>query len=192
MCAPGAPFRISPPSATAINDPPVSSSPCVCPPPISQVTLVLPELHASSRGAPNSLALVVGGTGITPAIQLVRALLDVPRVGEGEAGERAAAPVPRPRPGPEEGGEGALQIWLLYSNRQEADILLREEVDALAKALPHQLHVRYECTCAPASPWPASRPPAPRTPHPSSWSHGVVSGRCVSLWSRDAHRRVAA
>ncbi len=105
---------------------------------------MLPELHGAAPGASNSLALVVGGTGITPAIQLVRALLHVPRVGLGEAGERAAPPVARAGPAalPEGEGPPPLQIWLLYSNRFEEDILLREEVDALAAAFPQQLHVR--------------------------------------------------
>lgn len=56
------------------------------------------------------LALVAGGTGITPMYQLIRAALS-------DAGDET-------------------RIWLLYANRSEEDILLGAELEALAAVHP--------------------------------------------------------
>lgn len=41
------------------------------------------------------------------------------------------------------------QVTLLYANRAEDDILLREELEALAAAHPHKLKVWYTLDCPP-------------------------------------------
>lgn len=66
------------------------------------------------------LSLIAGGSGITPIIQLVRAIL----------AHKETKPV----------------IKLLYSNKTEDDILLREELDELSKANPLQFRVWYTLT----------------------------------------------
>lgn len=56
------------------------------------------------------VAMVAGGTGITPMYQLIRAMLD--------------------------DKQDTTRMWLLYANRSEDDILLGAELDALAAANP--------------------------------------------------------
>ncbi|KAH9600107.1 Flavoprotein pyridine nucleotide cytochrome reductase-like [Trypanosoma melophagium] len=55
----------------------------------------------------NVFTMVAGGTGITPLLQLIRAILRTP--------------------------QDSTRIFLVYANRTEADILLREELDKCAK-----------------------------------------------------------
>lgn len=62
----------------------------------------------------------LGGTGLTPCLQVVRCILE----------------------GPE--GEGDLTTFtLLFQNRTESDILLREELDTLASKFSSRLKVVY-------------------------------------------------
>lgn len=66
------------------------------------------------------LSLIAGGSGITPIIQLIRAIV--------------AHKEEKPR------------IKLLYSNKTEADILLREELDTIARENPELFSVWYTVT----------------------------------------------
>jgi nitrate reductase (NAD(P)H) len=70
------------------------------------------HLHASKLG------FICGGTGITPAFQIIKfALKNDP--------------------------DGACRFALLFASRSEEDILLRKELDALAVAHPDRLHLHY-------------------------------------------------
>ncbi|KAI2786819.1 NADH-cytochrome b5 reductase 1 [Penicillium oxalicum] len=69
------------------------------------------------------IGMVAGGTGITPMYQLIRAIC------ENEA--------------------DTTQISLVYANRTEADILLREELDAFARKYPQNFKVWYMLDSAP-------------------------------------------
>lgn len=62
------------------------------------------------------LGMIAGGTGITPMLQTIRAILK-------DAGDRT-------------------EMWLLFANQQENDILLRPELDAIAVQEP-RLHLWY-------------------------------------------------
>ena len=55
----------------------------------------------------NKLGMIAGGTGITPMLQVIRAVLKNP--------------------------EDKTKIWLIFANKTEEDILLREELEALPK-----------------------------------------------------------
>lgn len=63
------------------------------------------------------VALVCGGTGITPGYQIMSKICS----------DR----------------EDKTEVYLLYGNRSEADILLREEIDNMAKKHPEKITVRY-------------------------------------------------
>ena len=68
------------------------------------------EIHGDSRVGRRwtRLALIGGGTGVAPLIQIARALLADP--------------------------EDATELWLVSVNRREEDALMREELDALVAA----------------------------------------------------------
>ena len=72
---------------------------------------------SGSRTHARRLALVAGGTGITPCYQIIRAVLADPT--------------------------DTTRLWLLYANRSEDDILLGTELDALAAAHPERLTVTH-------------------------------------------------
>jgi NAD(P)H-flavin reductase len=82
---------------------------------------MVPDRPAS--GEPLSVAMVVGGTGIAPALQLLRRAL----------GAGSQFPV-------------GSRFWLLDSNHREEDILLRADIDAAAATHPQQLRVAYTLT----------------------------------------------
>jgi cytochrome-b5 reductase len=67
--------------------------------------------------------MVAGGTGITPMYQLIRAIC--------------------------ENDTDTTQISLVYANRSEADILLREELDSFARRYPANFKVWYMLDTAP-------------------------------------------
>jgi cytochrome-b5 reductase len=69
-------------------------------------------------GAHAAVGMVAGGTGITPMLQVAKALLKDPRA-------------------------SATKISLLFANVTEADILCRAELDALAAAHPGRFAVTY-------------------------------------------------
>ncbi|ORY04649.1 ferredoxin reductase-like protein [Basidiobolus meristosporus CBS 931.73] len=72
-----------------------------------------------------NLVIMAAGTGINPVYQMLLHLLK-----------------------PESKNS---RITLLYANRSPSDILLRSELDTLAKTYPEQLKVHYTVTDAPAS-----------------------------------------
>lgn len=69
------------------------------------------------------IGMVAGGTGITPMYQLIRAIC--------------------------ENDTDTTQISLVYANRSEADILLREELDSFARRYPANFKVWYMLDNAP-------------------------------------------
>jgi cytochrome-b5 reductase len=58
----------------------------------------------------NKIGMVAGGTGITPMLQVIRAILKNPR--------------------------DRTKIWLIFANKTEDDVLLRDELEGIAKAQP--------------------------------------------------------
>eukprot|EP00571_Detonula_confervacea_P012622 CAMPEP_0172311222 /NCGR_PEP_ID=MMETSP1058-20130122/14208_1 /TAXON_ID=83371 /ORGANISM="Detonula confervacea, Strain CCMP 353" /LENGTH=282 /DNA_ID=CAMNT_0013024337 /DNA_START=258 /DNA_END=1106 /DNA_ORIENTATION=- len=66
------------------------------------------------------IGLVAGGTGVAPLVQIIRICLDDPL--------------------------DNTKIYLLSINRHEEDILMRDELDRLAKEHPDQLFVNYSLT----------------------------------------------
>ncbi len=80
-------------------------------------------------GAGNAVALLGGGVGITPLMSIVRYLTDNAWFG---------------------------QIYLLFSNKTEADIVFRRELDSLAARFPN-LHVTYTLTRATPETWTGRR-----------------------------------
>ena len=69
------------------------------------------------------VAMVAGGTGITPMYQLLRAMLS-------DAGDTT-------------------RCWLLFANRGQEDILLRAELDAMAATHPGRLTVTHTLSAPP-------------------------------------------
>lgn len=69
------------------------------------------------RGLADSLGMIAGGTGITPMYQVIRAICEDPR--------------------------DATRVHLLYGSDSEADILLRDQLDAFARDYPHKFGVTY-------------------------------------------------
>ncbi|GFG22436.1 NADH-cytochrome b5 reductase 1 [Aspergillus udagawae] len=63
------------------------------------------------------IGMIAGGTGITPMYQLIRAICEDDR--------------------------DTTEISLVYANRSEGDILLREELEAFARRYPKQFRVYY-------------------------------------------------
>ncbi|KNG91030.1 cytochrome B5 [Aspergillus nomiae NRRL 13137] len=76
-----------------------------------------------SKGLCTKLGMVAGGTGITPMYQLIRAICEDER--------------------------DTTEISLIYANRTEADILLREELEAFARKYPKNFKLWYMLDTAP-------------------------------------------
>ncbi|KAF7596544.1 hypothetical protein BBP40_001418 [Aspergillus hancockii] len=76
-----------------------------------------------SKGLCTKLGMVAGGTGITPMYQLIRAICEDER--------------------------DMTEISLIYANRTEADILLREELEAFARRYPKNFKLWYMLDSAP-------------------------------------------
>jgi len=74
-------------------------------------------------GLCKNLGMIAGGTGITPMYQLIRAICEDPK--------------------------DNTKISLLYANRTEGDILLREELDSFQRKCPEKLSVWYVLSTAP-------------------------------------------
>lgn len=70
-----------------------------------------------SRQYARHIGMIAGGTGITPMYQLIRAICD--------------------------DEHDTTQVSLLYANNTEADILLRDELDAFAAKCPHKFRVQH-------------------------------------------------
>ncbi|KAL1641005.1 hypothetical protein SLS58_006447 [Diplodia intermedia] len=79
------------------------------------------------RGWARRVGMVAGGTGITPMFQLVRAICEDPR--------------------------DLTEVSLVYANRAEEDILLREELDRFARLYPRNFRVHYMLDHPPAEGW---------------------------------------
>lgn len=69
------------------------------------------------RGLCKKIGMLAGGTGITPMYQLIRAICEDPR--------------------------DTTEVSLIYANRTEGDILLREELERFARRYPLNLKVHY-------------------------------------------------
>ncbi|EFY95710.1 NADH-cytochrome B5 reductase [Metarhizium robertsii] len=76
------------------------------------------------RGLCREIGMVAGGTGITPMFQIIRAVCEDDR--------------------------DLTRISLVYANRREEDILLREELDRFARRYPDNLTVYYMLDQPPA------------------------------------------
>ncbi|KAH0427783.1 hypothetical protein CcaCcLH18_09489 [Colletotrichum camelliae] len=70
-----------------------------------------------SRGLTKKIGMLAGGTGITPMYQLIRAICEDDR--------------------------DTTEISLIYANRSEADILLRDELEAFARRYPKNFKLHY-------------------------------------------------
>lgn len=75
------------------------------------------------KGLCRKLGMVAGGTGITPMYQVIRAIC--------------------------ENDTDTTEINLIYANRSEADILLREELENFARRYPKNLKIWYMLDTAP-------------------------------------------
>lgn len=80
-------------------------------------------VHKGVRGRARRLNMVGGGTGITPCWQVLEAALRDP--------------------------EDPTEVALLYANQTEEDILLREELEALAERHPGRFRLHYTVDRAP-------------------------------------------
>jgi nitrate reductase (NAD(P)H) len=75
-------------------------------------------IRDGEHGQASKLGFICGGTGITPAFQIIKFALD-------------------------KDPNGACRFVLLFANKTERDILLRKELDELAVAHPDRLHLHY-------------------------------------------------
>lgn len=93
----------------------------ICDEPSLAVTLILyPGPKGAMRyrkGMVKELAMVAGGTGITPMYQLIRAICEDPT--------------------------DDTHVTLLYGNKTEKDILLRSKLDGFASRYPQNFQVNY-------------------------------------------------
>lgn len=80
-------------------------------------------LISYDRGWCQKIGMVAGGTGITPMYQLIRAICENQR--------------------------DLTEISLIYANRTEEDILLRDELDAFARKYPRNFKIYYVLDKAP-------------------------------------------
>ena len=67
-------------------------------------------------GLVRHFGMIAGGTGITPMLQIIRAII---------------------RGRPRNGGNDTTEVDLIFANVNPEDILLKEDLDALAKEDPH-------------------------------------------------------
>lgn len=78
-----------------------------------------------SRGLCKKIGMLAGGTGITPMYQLIRAICEDPK--------------------------DTTEVSLIYANRTEGDILLREELESFARRYPMNLKIHYLLDSPPAN-----------------------------------------
>jgi nitrate reductase (NAD(P)H) len=89
------------------------------------------KLHNKEVRQCSSMGMICGGTGITPAYQVMKAAL--------------------------KDKEDATQFYLLYANQTPADVLLRAQLDAWAKEHPARVHIWYTVDKVPeGTDWPFS------------------------------------
>jgi len=79
---------------------------------IKKETKALPEAKKSKK-----VGMIAGGTGITPMLQLIRAILKDPK--------------------------DRTEMWLLFANQTEQDILLRTELEEIEANNPTRFHLWY-------------------------------------------------
>lgn len=79
---------------------------------IKKDTKALPEARKSKK-----VGMIAGGTGITPMLQLIRAILKDPK--------------------------DRTEMWLLFANQTEQDILLRTELEEIEANNPTRFHLWY-------------------------------------------------
>ncbi|XP_057625822.1 NADH-cytochrome b5 reductase 1 [Chionomys nivalis] len=84
-----------------------------------------PELRVAKK-----LGMIAGGTGITPMLQLIRAILKVP--------------------------EDPTQCFLLFANQTEKDIILREDLEELQAQYPNRFKLWFTLDHPPEG-WPYSK-----------------------------------
>lgn len=72
----------------------------------------------------NTYKICIGGSGITPMLQIIKAILKNP--------------------------DDLTSIRLLYANRSVDDILLREELESIRDAYPHRVKIWYTLDVAPS------------------------------------------
>lgn len=86
------------------------------------------SVHGKSRPQIKRLIMIAGGTGITPMYQLIQAILDDPQDGT--------------------------EMWLIYANKTEDDILLMGELDQWARENERRFKVWYVINQAKREGWP--------------------------------------
>lgn len=87
-------------------------------------------IHGKERRV-KEVAMVAGGSGITPMYQVVKNALEDP--------------------------QDSTRFHLVFGNRNVEDILLRQELDALAKAHPARFRLRHQLSDAPKDTWDGPR-----------------------------------
>jgi cytochrome-b5 reductase len=90
--------------------------------PKGSYSLPKPIQDASSSARPSCIAMIAGGTGITPMYQVLCALLD------------DSSP---------NNEYSDIQVRLIYANQTESDILLRESLDKLASMHQSRFKLHY-------------------------------------------------
>jgi len=73
------------------------------------------------------IGMVAGGTGITPMLQVIRAIVKNPR--------------------------DKTEMWLIFANQTEEDILLRDELESLQAKYPQQFHLFFTLDRPPNESW---------------------------------------
>lgn len=85
------------------------------------------SVHGKPRRRAKRLVMIAGGTGITPMYQLMQAILADP--------------------------QDDTEMWLVYANKTEDDVLLMEELDQWARENEHRLKVWYVINKAKREGW---------------------------------------
>ncbi|KAK4247466.1 hypothetical protein C7999DRAFT_41235 [Corynascus novoguineensis] len=107
------------------------------------------------RGWARQIGMLAGGTGITPMYQVIRAICEDPA--------------------------DETEVSLVYANRSEADVLLRDELETLAAQHPAKLRIWYLLETAPEA-WGygvgriTSQVLQERMPHPGEGSKVMLCG----------------
>ena len=111
---------------------------------VKPVREVLGAVDVSSRRFAE-IGMVAGGTGIAPFVQIVRSLLEGNQGNVSNADDVnrriEANPVIQPP-----------KLRLLFVNRRMEDILMKEELDALAESHGDKLQITYSLTQPPPPP----------------------------------------
>jgi ferredoxin-NADP reductase len=95
-----------------------------------------------------SISLIAGGTGITPCWAVLRAVLSEKEEEEDEGMDEGEDGGGGANNGGGDGGDGGksrapVKVALLYANQTEDDILMREELEALAEEHPDRFRLSF-------------------------------------------------